>query len=68
VPRGVTEFICHPGYLDPALLAVYHADREREVRTLCDPAVRSVIEEEGIELISFARLREALSRLGSEAA
>jgi predicted glycoside hydrolase/deacetylase ChbG (UPF0249 family) len=63
VPRGVSEFICHPGYYDPAFSAVYHADRELELRTLCDPEVRSVVEREGIELISFAQLGDALARL-----
>lgn len=67
VPRGVSEFICHPGYFDPAFSAVYHADRELELRTLCDPEVRRVAEEEGIELISFAQLPEALARLAGGA-
>lgn len=63
VPRGVSEFICHPGYYDPAFSAVYHADRELELRTLCDPEIRNVVEREGIELISFAQLGDALARL-----
>jgi predicted glycoside hydrolase/deacetylase ChbG (UPF0249 family) len=67
VPRGVSEFICHPGYVDPAFAAVYHADRELELATLCDPEVRRVVEEERIELISFAQLRPALAQLAGGA-
>ena len=63
VPRGVTEFMCHPGYFDAALTAVYHKERELELATLCDPAVRRIVEEQGIELISHAQLPQALARL-----
>jgi len=63
VPRGVTEFICHPGYFDAGLTAVYHKERELELATLCEPAVRRLVAEQGIELISHAQLPRALARL-----
>ncbi len=63
--EGIYEFCCHPGYFDPALDAVYHRDRELELRTLTDPALRPFLEGEGIRLISFADLPAAVrSRLG----
>lgn len=56
LPPGVTEFGCHPGF-DDGLDTMYRSEREQEVEALCDPAVRAAIDEEGIELITFADLR-----------
>jgi predicted glycoside hydrolase/deacetylase ChbG (UPF0249 family) len=53
---GVTELACHPGYADPTLRSSYSAEREAELRTLCDPAVRALLEELGLGLISFREL------------
>lgn len=50
---GVTELGCHPGYADD-LDDWYRGEREDEIRALCSPRVRSVIERDGIELCSFA--------------
>jgi chitin disaccharide deacetylase len=54
VPPGWTEFSCHPGYRSDDYTAVYLDEREAEVRTLVDPRLKEVIEEEGIRLVSFA--------------
>ena len=54
VPEGFTEFSCHPGYRSPDYQAVYLVERESEVATLTDPAIRETIREEGIRLISYA--------------
>ena len=54
VGEGWTEFSCHPGYVSPGYEAVYLAEREAEVRTLTDPAVRRTIDELGIRLASYA--------------
>jgi len=54
VPPGFTEFSCHPGYATPGYNAFYLKEREYEVATLVDPAIRRTIMEEGIELISYA--------------
>jgi predicted glycoside hydrolase/deacetylase ChbG (UPF0249 family) len=60
---GIYELACHPGYFDPALEAVYHKERELELETLCDPALREVLAEERIELIGYKELPQAVARL-----
>jgi predicted glycoside hydrolase/deacetylase ChbG (UPF0249 family) len=54
LPPGVTEIGCHAG-LEDDLETMYRSERIQEVRTLCDPRVRSALASEGIELISFSR-------------
>ena len=56
LPSDVTELACHPGYARD-LDTMYLAEREQEVRTLCDPAVRQAIEQFGIGLATFAQVR-----------
>ena len=53
IQEGVTELSCHPGYLDPNYRTGYAAEREIELRTLCDPRVREVLAEQSIRLISY---------------
>lgn len=53
LPPGVTELACHPGH-DPTLPSVYRDERLTEVVTLCDPSIRSLLEDERIRLRSFA--------------
>jgi predicted glycoside hydrolase/deacetylase ChbG (UPF0249 family) len=50
--------MCHPGHVDPDLLAgsSYAKEREREVRVLADPELRRFLEAREIELISFGEL------------
>jgi predicted glycoside hydrolase/deacetylase ChbG (UPF0249 family) len=55
IPAGVTELGCHPGLRGDAP-GMYVAERDEEVRALCDPRVRAAIEEERIELMSFREL------------
>jgi predicted glycoside hydrolase/deacetylase ChbG (UPF0249 family) len=50
---GITELGCHPA-AEADLDSMYREERERELRTLCDPTVRATVEAEGIELRSFA--------------
>jgi chitin disaccharide deacetylase len=52
LPKGTTELGCHPG-LRGDVQGMYVAEREREVRALCDPQVRAALAADGIELISF---------------
>jgi chitin disaccharide deacetylase len=62
IGEGVYEVSCHPGYHDPALEAVYHHEREHELRTLTDPRLRPLLGELGIALVSYrelSRVREA---------
>lgn len=61
LPEGITELGCHPGET-AGLDSSYFHERELEIETLCDPAVRGAIEEEGIVLASF---RDALALVGS---
>jgi chitin disaccharide deacetylase len=51
---GVTELGCHPGRSDPTLQSSYSAEREVELRTLCDRRLRGLLERRGIRLIGFA--------------
>jgi chitin disaccharide deacetylase len=52
----VTELSCHPGRVDPELASSYAAEREHEVRALCDATVRGFLEAAGIALIHFGHL------------
>jgi chitin disaccharide deacetylase len=61
VGEGVTEFGCHPGYVDPALASTYAIEREAELETLCDPRVRAGLDHLGIELINSRAARELLT-------
>ncbi len=54
--EGVTELSCHPGYADHDLPSSYLAEREVELRTLCDPRVRPALQEMGIRLVGFRDL------------
>jgi predicted glycoside hydrolase/deacetylase ChbG (UPF0249 family) len=56
VPEGTAELACHPGLRQDAP-GMYVAQREEEVRVLCDPRVRASIQAEGIELVSFRGVR-----------
>ncbi len=53
LPEGWTELGCHPG-LGVEDESSYGPEREREVRALCDARVRAAVEEEKVELRSFA--------------
>ena len=49
---GVIELSCHPGYIDPDFSTSYAAEREVELRTLCDSALRPSLARLGIVLIN----------------
>lgn len=51
---GITELMVHPGYVDDALRQMptrLLSSRAEEVDLLCDPAVREVVTNEGIQLL-----------------
>ncbi len=50
---GYTELSCHPGYIEPDLVSCYRQEREAELHTLCDPAVRTALAELQITPISY---------------
>src|SRR5438093_5787379 len=52
----VTELNCHPGYVEPGFPSSYAAEREEELRTLCDDRVHQAILEKEIRLIGFREL------------
>lgn len=56
LPAGLTELMCHPGHLDPDLLAAstrLKESRQVELAALLSPEARSVIARRGIELTSY---------------
>jgi predicted glycoside hydrolase/deacetylase ChbG (UPF0249 family) len=53
LPAGTTELACHPGYAHD-LATTYRDERELEIRTLCDPRVRTAITANALDLGSFA--------------
>ena len=59
VGDGWTEIGCHPGYVTPDFTSVYLAEREVEVRTLCDQRVRAELAALGIELAGYRDLARA---------
>lgn len=52
ISPGITELSCHPGNGD-RLNTTYEAERQQELRVLCDPKVKKGIDDRGIELCSF---------------
>lgn len=54
VREGWTEISCHPGYVTDDYHAVYHHEREEEVKTLTNPKLRRIIEDLGIILANYA--------------
>jgi chitin disaccharide deacetylase len=57
LPSGLTELGCHPGFCDD-LVTMYRAERREELKALCDPLVREALDALGIELRSFAEVRD----------
>lgn len=64
---GVTEIGCHPGRPDPDLASSYSAERELELRALCDERVGSFVEQQGIALVGFDEVRPLIGLTGSGA-
>ena len=62
VGEGWTEVSCHPGYMTPGYRSTYNTERQAEIRTLTDPRIRTVIDELGISLQSYATYAEATAR------
>jgi chitin disaccharide deacetylase len=55
LPEGVTEMMCHPGYLDDELfqLSSYTQIRVEELKALTAPQLRGLFEHEQVELINY---------------
>lgn len=55
--EGVTELLCHPGYVDDALRTSGLVEqREDELLHLTHAATRECVQAEGIRLVTFAAL------------
>ncbi|MCX5665468.1 MAG: ChbG/HpnK family deacetylase [Candidatus Omnitrophica bacterium] len=56
---GVTELVCHPGFLSPEVMNSYkwHINAEAEIFALTEPRVKDAIKENGIQLIAYGDLR-----------
>jgi chitin disaccharide deacetylase len=54
LPSGWTEIGCHPA-AGPVPTSSYDAERQVELETLCDPAVKNALVEAGVDLRSFAQ-------------
>jgi predicted glycoside hydrolase/deacetylase ChbG (UPF0249 family) len=61
---GITELSCHPGYLDSEFSSDYGIEREAELRTLCDPALRAGLDRLSIQLIDYRHV-PAITRAAS---
>jgi predicted glycoside hydrolase/deacetylase ChbG (UPF0249 family) len=58
VSDGISELMCHPGYVDAdfAKESIYNLQREKELKILTDPAIKDAIQAQDIQLITFADL------------
>ena len=59
LPEGVSELMCHPGYVDADLANTgtrLLAQREVEIRGLTARQVRKLVADRGIQLISYRQL------------
>jgi predicted glycoside hydrolase/deacetylase ChbG (UPF0249 family) len=65
IGAGVTELTCHPGYADAGLVSTYCAEREIELRTLCDPAIQIALRARAIALIGYHDLGPSTTRLAA---
>jgi predicted glycoside hydrolase/deacetylase ChbG (UPF0249 family) len=61
VVSGITELCCHPGYIDPDFISSYSIEREAELKTLCDPRIRTFLDDAGVRLIGFRDLVRPLA-------
>ena len=61
LPEGTSEVMCHPGIRDDALASGrgWGYGWETELRAVTDESVMCAIREDGVELVSFARLYPA---------
>lgn len=57
LPAGLTVLICHPGNATD-LRTEYQMERLEELKVLCDPRIRAVINELDIKPFSFGDWKE----------
>jgi len=64
VGEGVTELMAHPGHAPSHARTSFGAEREVELRALCDPAARRGVADRGIRLVAYDAAR-AILRAGA---
>ena len=58
LPSGVTEVMCHPGHAPSHVKSGYAAQREVELATFTSARAKALVEELGLELVTFAALQD----------
>jgi predicted glycoside hydrolase/deacetylase ChbG (UPF0249 family) len=63
--EGTTECVCHPGYLGPDVLEnhPFHRNCESELSALLSGRVRNLIEERGVQLLSYGTFLSEFRRV-----
>ena len=58
--EGVTELVCHPGFVSPELLekCIFYLDCESELAALTSRNVKNFVNEKGIKLITYGEFIE----------
>ena len=62
LPQGLSEIYCHPGYArgDLAGFATDLEQRQADLDFFISPTCREIVEHEGIQLMNYRRLRDAM--------
>jgi chitin disaccharide deacetylase len=66
LPDGVSEVMCHPGYVDDDLKRTptrLHFQRERELKMLTAPEIRGLLEDSGVSLATYRDLEDCGNRI-----
>jgi len=58
LPEGTTELMCHPGEPPSQVASGYAQQRKVELLTFTSQEARAALEAAGVELLSFAGLRQ----------
>ena len=61
LPKGISELMCHPGYLDADLANTptrLLGQREEELEALTQPAIKRLVTEQAIQLMNYGDLTE----------
>jgi predicted glycoside hydrolase/deacetylase ChbG (UPF0249 family) len=58
---GVTELMAHPGHTPSRTRTSFAAEREVELRALCNPEARRVLAASGVSLCNYADVRRGVS-------
>jgi hypothetical protein len=51
LPEGTSELMCHPGHAPSRVRSSFAAEREVELRALCDPRAREALRRAGVGLV-----------------